>query len=135
LGLRLLAKQWDNCGGNGKNRRTGSLSAMQFQFSRAVRFVAAMIVLAETQAAFADTVSGERLARRWCASCHLVASDQRQASADVPAFAAIARKPGFDRNKVAFFLLDPHPKMPDLSLTRAEASDLAEYIASLATAR
>jgi hypothetical protein len=40
--------------------------------------------------------------------------------------------PGFDRNKVAFFLLDPHPKMPDMSLSRNEAADLAVYIASLA---
>jgi hypothetical protein len=29
------------------------------------------------------------------------------------------------------FLLDPHPKMPDMSLTRTEAGDLAAYIASL----
>jgi hypothetical protein len=35
-------------------------------------------------------------------------------------------------NRLAFFLLDPHPKMPNMSLTRIEASDLAAYIASLA---
>jgi hypothetical protein len=28
-------------------------------------------------------------------------------------------------------LLDPHPKMPDMGLTRSEAADLAAYIASL----
>jgi hypothetical protein len=33
---------------------------------------------------------------------------------------------------LAFFLLDPHPKMPDMALTRAEAADLAAYISSLA---
>ena len=79
----------------------------------------------------ADPANGERLARQWCAACHIVAPDQKQASADVPAFATIARTPGFDRNKVAFFLLDPHPKMPSMSLTRSEASDLADYIAAL----
>ncbi|MGB8525505.1 MAG: cytochrome c, partial [Rhodoplanes sp.] len=26
---------------------------------------------------------------------------------------------------------DPHPKMPDMSLTRTEAADLAAYILSL----
>ena len=83
----------------------------------------------------ADPANGERLARQWCASCHVVAADQKQASADVPAFATIARMPNFDRNKVAFFLLDPHPKMPSMSLTRSEASDLADYIATLGTAR
>jgi hypothetical protein len=29
------------------------------------------------------------------------------------------------------FLLDPHPKMPDMSLTRTEAADIAAYIGSL----
>jgi hypothetical protein len=49
-----------------------------------------------------------------------------------PPFAAIAAKPGFDAVKIAVFLLDPHPKMPDISLTRSEAADLAAYIGSLA---
>jgi len=49
----------------------------------------------------------------------------------VPPFATIAKIPGFDAGKIALFLLDPHPKMPDMSLSRAEAADLAAYIASL----
>lgn len=81
--------------------------------------------------ATADPANGERLARQWCAACHLVAPDQRQASADVPTFAAIARAPDFSSAKIAFFLLDPHPKMPDMSLTRREATDIAEYITKL----
>lgn len=80
----------------------------------------------------ADIAHGEQLARRWCSTCHLVASDQRQASADVPSFSAVARKPNFSPEKVAYFLLDPHPKMPNLSLGRREAEDIAAYIASLA---
>jgi mono/diheme cytochrome c family protein len=82
-------------------------------------------------AASADPINGERLARRWCASCHVVTPDQTRAAADAPSFIAIARSPGFDRHKIAFFLLDPHPKMPDMSLTRSEAADLADYIAKL----
>jgi hypothetical protein len=39
--------------------------------------------------------------------------------------------PGFDAAKVALFLLNPHPKMPDMNLSRAEAADLAAYIATL----
>ena len=80
----------------------------------------------------ADREHGEQLARRWCATCHVVASDQTQASSEAPPFATIARSPSFDVNRLAFFLLDPHPKMPNMSLTRIEASDLAAYIASLA---
>ena len=79
----------------------------------------------------ADPDDGEKLARRWCAACHLVAPDQQKAATDAPPFAAIARMPGFDREKLAFFLLEPHPKMPTMALSRSEATDLADYIASL----
>ena len=79
----------------------------------------------------ADPSHGEELAKRWCASCHLVASTQKQASADVPSFAEIAHKSDFTPEKVAFFLLDPHPKMPNFPLSRTEASDIAAYIGSL----
>jgi mono/diheme cytochrome c family protein len=79
----------------------------------------------------ADANHGGELAKRWCAACHLVAPDQPQGSDRVPPFASIARQPGFSAEKLTFFLLDPHPKMPDMSLTRREAEDLAAYIAGL----
>ena len=75
---------------------------------------------------------GEKLARHWCASCHIVASDQKGGSDAAPPFATIARKPGFDGGKIAQFLMDPHPKMPDMQLSRDEAKDLGAYISSLA---
>jgi len=77
----------------------------------------------------ADAENGATLAQRWCAACHVVAPGQQQASADVPAFATIAKRPDFDEHRLAFFLLDPHPKMPNMGLTRNEAGDLAAYIA------
>ncbi len=80
----------------------------------------------------ADPMHGRQLAQRWCSSCHVVASDQRQASGDAPPFSTIARNPNYNVDRLAFFLLDPHPKMPNMSLTRTEATDLAAYIASLA---
>ena len=95
-----------------------------------VLLAAAACLLASTALA-ADPDHGADLAKRWCASCHLVTSDQKQASADVPAFVAIARKPDFSPEKLAFFLLDPHPKMPNFPLSRTEAGDLAAYIGSL----
>jgi mono/diheme cytochrome c family protein len=79
-----------------------------------------------------DVEHGEQLARRWCSGCHLVARDQSQASADVPPFSSIARMPNFTPEKIAFFLLDPHPKMPNLGLSRRDADDIAAYIGSLA---
>ena len=80
----------------------------------------------------ADVENGERLARRWCAPCHAVARDQRQPTGEAPPFSAIAKKPGFDAGRLALFLLTPHPVMPDMGLTRAQAEDLAAYIATQA---
>jgi mono/diheme cytochrome c family protein len=79
----------------------------------------------------ADPDHGSTLAKRWCATCHVVDSDQKQASADVPPFAAIARKPDFTPEKLASFLLEPHPKMPNFPLSRNEAADIAAYIGTL----
>jgi hypothetical protein len=39
--------------------------------------------------------------------------------------------PGFDAAKIALFLLDPHPKVPNMGLSPKEAADLAAYIATL----
>lgn len=80
----------------------------------------------------ADADRGGRLAERWCSSCHLVSPGQRQASTDRPTFAEIGRRPGFNEAQLALFLLEPHPKMPDMSLTRSEAADLAAYIGRVA---
>jgi len=88
-------------------------------------------VLGASSTVAADAGHGGDLARRWCATCHVVAGDQKQASADVPSFAAIAAKPDFSADKVARFLLDPHPKMPNFPLSRDEAGDIAAYIAQL----
>jgi mono/diheme cytochrome c family protein len=85
---------------------------------------------AGSHAIAADADHGADLARRWCASCHVVSAEQTRASADVPPFVEIARKTDFTPERVAFFLLDPHPKMPSLPLSRGEAADIAAYIAS-----
>jgi hypothetical protein len=75
--------------------------------------VIAALGLSASAAMAANANNGAQLAKRWCASCHVVDRDQKQARADVRPFAAIARKPDFTPEKVAFFLLDPHPKMPE----------------------
>jgi len=93
--------------------------------------IAFLAICAAGPAFSADAEHGERLARRWCSSCHVVAPDQRNTTAEAPPFAVIAKKPDFDATKIAVFLLAPHPKMPDMGLSRAEAADLAEYIATL----
>lgn len=105
--------------------RTGTLCG-----TLALAAVAAASVGGPARAA--DAKNGALLAQRWCAACHVVANGQTRASTDAPPFATIARMPGFSAEKIAFFLLDPHPRMPDMALTRREAEDIAAYIASLA---
>ena len=82
-------------------------------------------------AAPADPHHGEQLARHWCAACHIIADDQTHGTDNAPTFAAIAAMPGFSAGRLAHFLADPHPKMPDMQLSRTETADLAAYIASL----
>ena len=93
---------------------------------------ALLAALSNGASASADKVHGERLARRWCAACHIVSADQKRGADAVPSFASIAKMPGFSPQNISQFLMDPHPKMPDMQLTRDEARDLGAYIASLA---
>ena len=91
--------------------------------------VAVWTALASAAAA-ANAVQGAVLAKRWCAACHIVASDQKTGNTQAPPFSAIAGRRDFNAGEIALFLLDPHPKMPDMGLTRGEAADLAAYIAT-----
>jgi mono/diheme cytochrome c family protein len=91
--------------------------------------LAAAIPKASALAADAD--NGERIASRWCSACHVVASTQQAPTGEAPPFAAIARRPDFNAARLAFFLLDPHPRMPDMGLSRPAAEDIAAYIATL----
>jgi mono/diheme cytochrome c family protein len=96
-----------------------------------VRHVTAVLVASTVPGYCADPEHGLALAKRWCASCHVVSPEQQRASADVPPFGSIARSPNFDARHLAYFLLNPHPKMPDLPLSRAAADDIAAYITTL----
>jgi mono/diheme cytochrome c family protein len=87
-----------------------------------------LAVFSIDQGLAADARKGETLAKRWCAACHIVSSDQQRGTTQSPPFSAVASKPGFDETALAFFLLTPHPRMPDMNLTRSEAADLAAYI-------
>jgi mono/diheme cytochrome c family protein len=89
------------------------------------------VVVGSTASFAADPDTGKVLARRWCSSCHLVDRNQKSTTDQAPPFAAIAKMPDFDANKLAFLLLKPHPNMPTLSLSRAETADIADYIAAL----
>lgn len=92
---------------------------------------AALLVCGTIPSYSADVGHGLDLAKRWCSSCHLVAPDQQRANADAPPFATIAKIPNFNAKILAYSVLAPHPKMPDMSLSRYEADDITAYIATL----
>jgi mono/diheme cytochrome c family protein len=95
------------------------------------RLALSLLLLAasvEAGAYAADAFKGEALAKRWCSTCHIVASDQQRGTTQAPPFSAVAGKPNFNERTLAYFLLTPHPRMPDMNLTRNEAADLAAYI-------
>ncbi len=97
----------------------------------AMRAVLVVAALGAQAATAADAQNGERLARRWCAPCHVVAPDQREATSEAVPFSEVAKTPDFNAAQLALFLLAPHPPMPDMSLSRAEAADLSDYIKKL----
>ena len=67
-----------------------------------------------------------------CRDLRCAVGARREANADAPPFETIARTFGFNGEKLVFFLLEPHPKMPSMALTRSEANDIATYIGKLA---
>ncbi|EFO32706.1 cytochrome C [Roseibium sp. TrichSKD4] len=80
----------------------------------------------------ADSNNGKKLALQWCAECHLIAEDQAVVSgASLPSFYDLAKDGSWSEDKLKTFLMDPHPKMPNLNLTTFETGDLARYISSL----
>jgi hypothetical protein len=64
------------------------------------------------------------IVERWCPACHIVAPDQAHGADNVPSFESVAKRPGFSADKLTLFLQDPHPKMPNIQLTRAERRTL-----------
>jgi mono/diheme cytochrome c family protein len=107
-----------------RDRRRGAVKS-SFSLVLAASLVASVALAA-------DPDNGKRIAERWCVSCHVIAPDQKTASADAPPFESIAKIPGFEAEALVFFLLEPHPKMPSMLLTRKDANDLAAYIGNLA---
>lgn len=101
------------------------------RISAAVLFALGVALTPTGDADAADASNGQRLAERWCAACHVVSSAQQRGTTQAPPFSEIAKKPHLDAPVIALFLLNPHPKMPDMNLTRIEAGDIAAYIASL----
>lgn len=81
-------------------------------------------------AAEGDAARGAVLAKRWCASCHVVAADQGRAASDAPSFSALASPPRTPEALGDFLALPgtTHSRMPDLALSRVEIADIVAYV-------
>jgi mono/diheme cytochrome c family protein len=99
---------------------------------RSLKVAAAIAVgLLAPAGAYADAANGERLARQWCANCHVVNGGSPSAAIPQgpPSFRVAAGH--LDPGQLRAFLTRPHGAMPDLALTRAEIDDLSAYIGTL----
>ena len=89
----------------------------------------AILACANSIAMGANPDNGSTLAKRWCTGCHVVSADQAKGTDIAPSFASIAVKPDFNVEKIASFLLEPHPKMPNMALSSEEVKDISAFIA------
>ena len=88
----------------------------------------AMLACANEVALAANPDKGSTLAQRWCTGCHVVSGDQIKGTDLAPSFASIAERPDYNVERLATFLLEPHPKMPNMALSPEEAKDIGAFI-------
>ena len=89
-----------------------------------------LVVFAASPALAADANNGKQLAAARCMPCHGIPGQPSDVAKATP-FEVIARKFAPTPEALAFWILDPHPRM-NLALTRREAEDIAAYINGLA---
>ncbi len=92
-----------------------------------------LLGLAAAPAFAADVASGQRIAERWCAACHMISPGQSQSSPDAPTFAGVAGK--YESKDLRLFLTTPYPRMPNMTLSQPEIADLVAYIRTLGPKR
>ena len=73
------------------------------QFCKALAFATTALFLGTVACYVADAEHGRDLAKRWCASCHVVSPDQARANADAPPFVTIARSPTLECQAAGLF--------------------------------
>lgn len=105
-------------------KRVGKLGAW------ALPAMVAWAALAPDGLAEEGVALGHALARQWCAACHQVEAGATANDA-VPSFLALARDPAVSEGGLKAWLADPHPPMPNPSLSRAEIDALVAYLLSL----
>lgn len=89
--------------------------------------IVSTLPLVPATALAADAAAGAAMAQQWCSGCH-VADGAKRGSDAAPSFADIARRAHSDKSWVRTWLIQPHPPMPNLNLTRKEIDDIIAYL-------
>lgn len=77
---------------------------------------------------------GLALATKFCKECHVVESGSTSVvPAGPPPFRSIATRPDQSVERLRNVLINPHPPMPDMSLSNDEILDLIAYFDKLRT--
>lgn len=93
--------------------------------------LAALLIFIGPAHAAGDMDAGRELAESSCSACHAVGS-ATAGSDSAPSFASIARAKRGDVSWTRAWLLDPHPPMKGIDLTRQQIDDIVAYLRSLA---
>ena len=93
-----------------------------------VLLVATSVTYAATNAGNAN--AGRDLVLRSCTSCHAV-SETVKASDGAPPLSYIARDNKVRPAWIRGWLMDPHPPMPGIMLSRQQINDIIDYLDSL----
>ncbi|WP_431305468.1 c-type cytochrome [Sediminicoccus sp. BL-A-41-H5] len=99
-----------------------------------LKYLLPLALIVGPAAAQQQPMAGEglRVARQWCAACHVVSRDMPPPAADAASsFPGIADRPGTTEAGLRVFLQTPHANMPNWQLSRAEMDAVVGYILSL----
>ena len=96
--------------------------------------LAAVSWIAPSSAEPADADRGLARAMQLCSGCHVVSDDQTATDQiGAPTFAALAETAAVTPDGLLVAVGRPHPRMPEIDLSRQDAADLSAYIATLGT--
>ncbi len=104
--------------------------------TRMLRYLLPLTFIAASAAAQAPPMAGEglRVARQWCAGCHVVSRDMPQPTTgdSAPTFPGLATRSTTTETALRVFMQTPHANMPNWQLSRSELDAVVAYILSLA---
>ncbi|HVO01721.1 MAG TPA: hypothetical protein VMT54_05935 [Candidatus Cybelea sp.] len=95
----------------------------------AILFVGSLVAGTNPASAEGDAKVGGWLARYWCSSCHALGTGY--ASDAAPPLETIAKAPNLQEGWLRAWLANPHPPMPNFSLSRTEIDDIIAYLQRL----